>query len=62
MKLFNAFQIVGLFCAMPFLLFWLDSAGFSGHMAAFYAGCAFYLILFGVMVAALYTAFCSWDA
>ena len=54
MRLFNSLQLVAAFIAWPFLLQWLAKAEFAGHMAAFYAGCALYLVAFCGMTYAVY--------
>lgn len=53
MKVFNAFQIVAAFVAWPFLIAYLQTAGFNGALAAFYASCALYLVAFCCMVASV---------
>lgn len=61
MRIFNAFQIVALFVALPFLVSWESRAAFPGHEVAMYATCAFYLVVFGVMVASVYSFLSDWD-
>lgn len=54
MRIFNAFQMVSLFVAMPFLANWLHSGPFQGAIIAFYAVCALYVVMFGFAVGAVY--------
>ena len=61
MKLFNAFQCVIMYAALPFVIGWLDGAGFRGAGAAFYAAIGVYVISSGCMVAAVYHSFKDWD-
>lgn len=44
MKLFNAFQLVILLVAWPFLINWLRTVDFPFATAAFYSACACYLV------------------
>ena len=60
MRLFNSFQIVAAFVAWPFGIAWLQQATFAGATPAFYAACALYVIAFGAMVGAVYTATEEW--
>lgn len=50
MLLFNAFQIVCLFAAMPFIVAWLRSATFSGAFAASWIAVVVYAVMFCLMV------------
>jgi len=52
-RVFNAFQLVTLFAALPFGIGWLHSDPFPYSTAAFYTAICVYLILFWVQVAAL---------
>jgi hypothetical protein len=61
MKVFNSFQIVGAFVGWPFLISWLSDATFRGAGIAFYSACAFYVVAFFAMVAAVYTSIEKWD-
>jgi hypothetical protein len=56
MRLFNSFQITAAFVAWPFLIAWIDDATFRGATVAFWAAIALYVIAFGAMVGAVYTA------
>jgi hypothetical protein len=53
MRAFNAFQMVGIFVAWPFLIAWLRNAEFSGAAALFYASAALYVVGFFFMVASV---------
>ncbi len=51
MKYFNAFQLVLLFAAMPFIITWLGKdAEFYGHDILKWVCCGVYLYGFGAMV------------
>lgn len=54
MRLFNAFQIVCLFVAMPWIVQFLKAANFSGANLALYTCYVVYVVLFGFMTAAMY--------
>lgn len=54
MKLFNAFQLVAVFVALPYLMGWLQDATFRGSAAAFYATAALYVVAFACMVACVW--------
>jgi len=60
MRLFNSFQIVAAFVAWPFGIAWLSGQQFMGAYPAFFAACALYVIAFGAMVGAVYTATDDW--
>ena len=60
MRLFNSFQIVAAFVAWPFGIAWLSSQGFPGHTPAMIAACGLYVIAYGAMVAAVYSATEEW--
>ena len=61
MRLFNAFQVVCLFVAMPYIIQWLDSAAeFYGAKALGWAACAAYVGMFGFMVWVVWDSFCDW--
>lgn len=51
MRVFNAFQVVVLFIAMPWIIGWLKTASFTCSEAVFYVACAVYVIGFVMMVA-----------
>ena len=50
---FNAFQIVALFAALPFIIHWLSSASFWSAQAAFWVALVVYLIAFILHIAAV---------
>lgn len=54
MRLFNSFQIVGLFVGWPFLVSWLAEAQFRGASVAFFSACALYVAAFFAMVFCVY--------
>jgi hypothetical protein len=60
MRLFNSFQIVAAFVAWPFGIAWLSQQQFTGAVPAFVAACALYVVAFGAMVAAVWTATDEW--
>lgn len=60
MRLFNSFQLVGLFAGTPFLLAWLSTATFPYAAAAFWTAIAAYVIQFGIMWGCSYTAMEKW--
>ncbi len=45
-RAFNAFQLVALFAAMPFIVGWLHSNPFPYSTAAFWVSIAVYVIVF----------------
>jgi hypothetical protein len=53
-RAFNAFQIVTLFAAMPFIIQWLGTAAFVGATAAFWIAIVAYLVLFGWLCVAMF--------
>jgi hypothetical protein len=53
-RIFNAFQIVVSFAALPYLISWLSTADFTGSRAAFYTACVIYLAASWFMVYAVY--------
>ena len=53
MRVFNAFQLVGLFSAMPFIVAWLNKASFSFAGIAFWTAVVVYVVAFGFMVASV---------
>jgi len=53
MKLFNAFQSVSFFAAVPFGLSWLADQSFRGAGIGFWVGCVIYLVAFCWNVAAV---------
>ena len=61
MKLFNSFQLVAAFVAMPFLIMWLQDATFRGAAAAFYAAAALYVVAFASMVGSVWHLLETWD-
>lgn len=50
MHVFNAFQIVAFFAAMPFLIGWLNADPFPFSIAAFWLAIVVYLVLFGILI------------
>ena len=54
MRLFNSFQITGLFAGFPFLLAWVADADFKYAGAAFWAALAAYLVSFIIMWRSVY--------
>lgn len=48
-RAFNAFQLVTLFAAMPYILGWLSSSPFPYAAGAFWVAIVVYVVLFGVM-------------
>lgn len=56
MRLFNSFQIVSGFVAIPFGIAWLQDQTFMGQVPAFYASCALYVVAFGCMVGSVYSS------
>ena len=52
-RVFNAFQLVTLFAALPFGIGWLHGNPFPYSTAAFYTAIAVYLILFVTNIAAV---------
>lgn len=61
MKLFNAFQLVIMYAALPFVISWLDGQSFRGSGAALWAAIAVYVIATGCMIASVYHSFKEWD-
>jgi hypothetical protein len=51
MKHFNAFQLVGLFAAGPFLVQFVSNADFYAHMVLFWVLLVGYIVGFGSLVA-----------
>jgi len=60
MKLFNAFQCVVLYAALPFIISWLDGAEFRWAGAAFWSAIVVYVISSFCMVASVYHSFEEW--
>lgn len=52
-RAFNAFQLVTLFSAMPYLIGWLGSDPFPYSTAAFWTAICVYVVMFGGFVASL---------
>lgn len=48
-RAFNAFQLVTLFAAMPYILAWLGKDPFTYAGGAFWVAIVVYVVLFGVM-------------
>lgn len=48
-RAFNAFQLVTLFAAMPYIVGWLHSNPFPFSIAAFWTALVVYVVLFIVM-------------
>ncbi len=48
-RAFNAFQLVTLFAAMPYILGWLGSSPFPYAAGAFWTAIVVYIVLFIVM-------------
>lgn len=46
LRVFNAFQIVSLFCALPFVIMWLSQAEFAGAQPLMYLAIVVYGIMF----------------
>ncbi len=61
MRLFNSFQMVAGFAAMPFGLAWVQSQTFTGSGIAFWVGAVVYLVSFFLMVAAVRMGIDKWD-
>lgn len=61
MKLFNSFQLVIMYAALPFVISWLDGAGFRWAGAAFWSTIVIYIVASGFMVGAVYKAFEDWN-
>jgi hypothetical protein len=57
LKLFNAFQIVTLFAALPYIIGWLYTAPFPFSIAALATAVVVYVILFGWNVFAMSESF-----
>lgn len=53
-RAFNAFQLVTLFAAMPFIVGWLHSNPFSYSSAAFWTSVIVYLVMFIFMCIAMF--------
>ena len=57
LKAFNAFQIVTLFAAMPFLVGYLGRKPFAYSEAAFWVAIVAYVILYGWHIFAMHESF-----
>ncbi len=53
-RAFNAFQLVTLFAALPFIVGWLKTNPFPFSPAAFYTAIVAYLVLFVVLCIAAF--------
>jgi hypothetical protein len=53
LRAFNAFQIVALFSAMPYLIGWLGTSPFPYSLAAMWTSVVVYVVLFIVHVMSL---------
>lgn len=56
MRLFNSFQIVAGFVAIPFGIAWLQDQTFMGQVPAFYASVVLYILAFFAMIASVYSS------
>lgn len=61
LKTFNAFQIVGLFAAWPFLIGWLGQSEFSGATALWVVAGVVYALGFIGLVACVVSCMCRED-
>ncbi len=56
MRLFNAFQITGIFAGFPFFISWLDQQTFRLAGVGVWTAIAIYIIAFGFNIYAWYEA------
>lgn len=61
MKVFNAFQLMCLFVAMPFVITWLHTQNFYACGAAFWTCIIIYVVMFCVLVASLADTMKKWE-
>ena len=52
-RIFNAFQIITFFAALPFLIGWLYTEPFTYSVAAFWTAIVVYVVTFGMLVGVL---------
>lgn len=57
LRIFNAFQAVSMFAAMPFGLSWVSAQDFKGASIAFWVGVIIYIIAFLMNVGAVLNTF-----
>ncbi len=54
LRVFNSFQLVGLFAGMPYLVSWLNTNPFPWSPAALWTAVVVYIVLFIVLCAAVF--------